>query len=87
MEKKILDLETLTDKELLNELADRILAYEESGLEMWKWRNERGYSEEDCEESSEWQEWDDLKTEHDDDWCRIRECVRFIKGDETLMQC
>jgi len=87
MEKKIIDLATLTDKELLDELANRLIAYDKSGTEMFMWRTERGYSEEDCEESSEWQEWDDLKTEHDDDWCRIRECVRFIKGDDTLMAC
>jgi len=87
MEKKILDLATLTDKELLQELADRLIAYDKSGTEMFMWRMERGYSEEDCEESSEWQEWDDLKTEHDEDWCRVRECVRFIKKDDSLWEC
>ena len=87
MEKKIVDLSTLTDKELLQELADRLIAHEKSGTEMFMWRKERGYSEEDCEESSEWQEWDDLKAEHDDDWCRVRECVRFIKKDDTLWEC
>lgn len=87
MEKEIKDFEKMSAGELLNELTDRILAYEDSGLEMWKWRNERGYSEEDCEESSEWQEWDDLKAEHDEDWCRIRELVRFIKKDDTIWEC
>lgn len=87
MEKEIKDFEKMSAEELLNELTDRILTYEDSGLEMWKWRNERGYSEEDCEESSEWQEWDDLKAEHDEDWCRIRELVRFIKKDDTIWEC
>lgn len=85
--KKVVDLADLTDKELLQELADRLIAHEESGNRMFMWRTERGYSEEDCEESSEWQEWEDLKTDHDEDWCRVRECVRFIKKDDTIWEC
>ena len=87
MKKKIVDLEKLTDKELLNELADRLLAEQKSKERMWEWRNKRGYSEEDCEASSEWQEWDDLKTDNDEDWCRVRECVRFIKKDDSIWEC
>jgi len=89
MEKKIVDIETLTEKELLNEFADRFLAYEESALKMWEFRNGLGYSEEDCEcaEPEVADRWDELKTEHDDDFCRCREVVRFVKGDKTLLEC
>lgn len=83
MEKKIVDLEKLTAEELLNELADRLIAHEESGLRLSQWKAENNYSEEDGFNA----EYDDLKTDHDEDWCRIREVVRFIKGDNTIWEC
>ena len=83
MKKKIVDLEKLTAVELLNELADRLIAHEKSGLRLLQWKAENNYSEEDEFNA----EYDDLKTDHDEDWCRIREVVRFIKGDNTIWEC
>ena len=83
MKKKIVDLEKLTAKELLNELADRLIAHEESSNRLAQWKAENNYSED--EEFNA--EYDDLKTDHDEDWCRIREVVRFIKGDDTIWEC
>lgn len=83
MEKKIIDLATLTSEQLLQEFADRFLAHEESGTKLFMWQTENNYSPED--EYNE--EYAELKMEHDEDWVRCRECVRFIKKDDTLLQC
>ena len=47
MEKKVIDLETLTDKQLLEEFADRVMAYEESTSALNRWKKENNYSEDD----------------------------------------
>ena len=83
MEKKIVDLATLTPEQLLQEFADRFLAYNESSTKLFLWQTENNYSPE--EEFNE--EYADLKMECDEDWVRCRECVRFIKKDDELLWC
>lgn len=83
MEKKIIDLETLTDKQLLEEFADRVMAYEESTNALNRWKDENDYSEDDEFNY----EFADLKIDNDEDFCRVREVIRFIKKDETIWEC
>ena len=83
MEKKVIDLETLTDKQLLEEFADRVMAYEESTSALNRWKKENHYSEDDDFNY----EFDDLKIDNDEDFCRVREVIRFIKKDETIWEC
>ena len=80
MEKKIVDLENLTDKQLLEEFADRVMAYEESTNVLNRWKEENDYSDEDEFDS----EFADLKMDNDEDFCRVREVIRFIKKDDTI---
>lgn len=89
-EKKIVDLEKLTPRELLEELVNRLVVYEESGTRLSKWVGRHNYNPDEefidgYEDLNE--EYDDLKTDHDEDWCRVREIVRFVKGDDTLWTC
>lgn len=76
MEKKIVDLSTLTDRELLQELADRLIAEQKSREAQFVSELDNG-GDADAE----------LTMAHDEDWCRVRECVRFIKGDDTIWEC
>ena len=76
MEKKIVDLETLSDRELLEELVDRLLVEHESGLKKYNSELDNG-GEADPE----------LTMDNDEDWCRIREVVRFVKKDNTIWEC
>ena len=82
-EKRIVDLEKLTPNELLEELVDRLIDHEESGTRLSEWVRTHDYDSDG--EFNE--EYDNLKTDHDEDWCRVREVVRFVKGDDTLWQC
>ena len=89
-EKRIVDLEKLTPEELLDELVDRLIDYEESGTRLSEWVGKHNYDPDDefIDEYNDLnEEYDDLKTDHDEDWCRVREVVRFVKGDDTLWQC
>lgn len=82
-EKRIVDLEKLTPKELLEELVDRLIDHEESGTRLSEWVMTHDY-----DPDGEFNEkYDDLKADYDEDWCRVREVVRFVKGDDTLWQC
>lgn len=87
--KEIKDLVTLTDKELLAEFADRYLAYEESATKMFMFRHNLGLSEENCEnsEGEVFEEWENLRMEHDEDFCLLREITRFVKKDDSLLAC
>lgn len=78
------DLGTLTDKELLEEFADRVLAYEDAKTKTFVWKLENNFSEEDCDFNEEYA---DLKIDEDEKFCLVRECVRFVKNDETLLLC
>ena len=78
------DLGTLTDKELLEEFADRVLAYEDAKTKTFVWKLENNFSEEDCDFNEEYA---DLKIDEDEKFCLVRECVRFVKKDNTLLQC
>lgn len=84
MAKEITDLSTLTDAQLLAEFADRVLAYEKSADRLAEWEADRkvgGVLTLDDEMSDERS---DLVLDHDDDYCRLREIVRFVKRDDTI---
>lgn len=76
MKKKIIDLETLSDRELLEELVNRLLVEHESALKKYNSELDNG-GDADPE----------LAMDNDEDWCRIREVVRFVKKDNTIWEC
>lgn len=105
MEKKVVNLESLTDNELLQEFADRVMAYEKSLMELHQVELERAKSEgtndtvmdalgyvpdycgtEEVDEEEE-ERYNELKMENDNDFCRVREIVRFVKKDDTIWEC
>jgi hypothetical protein len=81
------DLENLTDKELLEEFADRYLAYEESQSKTLMWKLDHGYSDDSSLDYEHSEEYQNLMMEEDEKFCLLRECVRFVKKDNTLLQC
>ena len=86
MEKEIKDFEKMSAEELLMELTDRLIVEQKSKDRMTGYLIDHRWSEEDAEEVGE-DEWYDLKNDNDEDWCRIRELVRFIKKDDTIWEC
>lgn len=78
------DLGTLTDRELLEEFADRVLAYEEAKAKTFVWKLEHDIFGDEYECNPDYQ---DLKMDEDEKFCLVRECVRFVKNDETLLWC
>lgn len=86
MEKEIKDFEKMSAEELLMELTDRLIVEQKSKDRMTEYLVNHGWNEEDAEEVGG-DEWYELKNDNDEDWCRIRELVRFIKKDDTLWEC
>ena len=86
MEKEIKDFEKMTEKELLVELADRLVVEQKSKERMTEYLADRGWTSDDADEMDE-PEWADLKMDNDEDWCRVRELVRFVKKDDTIWEC
>ena len=82
-EKVVADLESMTDRELLEELVERIVAYEGSQLELHDYERKHGGAESlyDDERYSE------LSMEADEDFCRVREVVRLVKNDPEFWLC
>lgn len=82
MNNEIIDCEKLTDKELLNEFANRVIAYN-------RLKDEELNIIEDHPNRDVWD--DEMKNEYrnliieiDDAWVRVRECIRIIKKDESF---
>lgn len=86
MEKEIKDFEKMSAEELLMELTDRLIVEQKSKDRMTEYLVNKGWNEEDAEDVGG-DEWYELKNDNDEDWCRIRELVRFIKKDDTLWTC
>ena len=95
--KPMTDLATLTKDELLEVFANRYLAYEESQLRLHEWEKENAWNE-DSEfnaclasatelEHKRLDEHNSLVIENDENFCLVRECVRFIKKDDSLLAC
>lgn len=95
--KPMTDLATLTKDELLEVFADRYLAYEESQLNLHEWERENAWDD-DSEfnaclasatelEHKRLGEHNTLLIKNDENFCLVRECVRFIKKDDTLLEC
>lgn len=76
MKKKIVDLSTLTDRELLEELVDRLIVEQKS-------REAKFISELDHGGDAD----PELTLDNDEDWCRVREVVRFVKKDDSIWIC
>lgn len=86
MEKEIKDFEKMSAEELLMELTDRLIVEQKSKDRMTEYLVNHEWNEEDAEEVGG-DEWYELKNDNDEDWCRIRELVRFIKKDDSLWEC
>ena len=95
--KPMVDLATLTKDELLEVFADRYLAYEESQAKLHEWEREYAWDE-DSEfnaclasatelEQERLMEHNNLVIKNDENFCLVRECVRFIKKDDSLLEC
>ena len=91
------DLGTLTERELLEVFADRVLAYEETNSELHSWEKEYDWNdayEADCEDEGASESdkqnlatHEKLKWANDENFCLVRECIRFIKGDNEILAC
>ena len=70
---------------LLDRLVARVIAYDRSQDELVSWLRRRleragvDYEEESAHER--------IKIRHDGNFCRVREVLREITGDEYLLQC
>jgi hypothetical protein len=91
------DLDRMTDRRLLEEFADRVLAYENSQTALHEWERENAWAEDSefnaCLASATDREHEllmkhnSLVLENDENFCRVRECVRLIKKDDSLLEC
>lgn len=89
MEKKIIDLASLTDSELLQEFADRAIAYQASTERLDEFKREHDCTcGDDCGgECGAFAKYQDLVIDNDDNFCRLREVVRFVKQDDEIWMC
>ena len=93
-EKKVVDLERLSSVELLHELVERLCAYRKSKETLLEWEQRNDWNDEmewrcSAESAPECDKrmfdfHEDLKMDNDEDYCRVREVVRFVKGDDHL---
>ena len=75
-----LPLEEMTDRQLLEELVERLLKHQSCYDRM----DELDGLASDVRQG---EEWENLMFECDNQWCRVREIVRFVKGDDSLWTC
>ena len=87
MENTEKDLEKMTTEELLAALVERLDAEFKSEARLSGWLAEKGWTKEDAEENDEDGEYCDLVMACDNDWCRVREIVRLVKGDPDMWMC
>lgn len=82
---KIVDCEKLTDKELLEEFANRVIVYDGLKDDELNFLGEHPDQAFWTDEQDE--EYEDLKIEIDNAWVRVRECIRVIKKDKEFWAC
>ena len=72
----------------INDFADRVVAMIRSECELLGFLHEHPLCVRDEFSSHEESKlYDDVKLKHDNDFCRVREMLREIKNDESLLLC
>ena len=72
----------------IDEFANRVVAMINSECELLGFLHEHPLCARDEFASDEESNlYDDIKSKHDNDFCRVREMLREIKSDETLLLC
>ena len=75
-------------QEQIKEFADRVLSMISSECELLGFLHEHPLCvREEFSSDEESKLYDDIKLKHDNDFCRVREMLREIKNDETLLLC
>ena len=75
-------------QEKVNEFADRVVAMIRSECTLLGFLHEHPLCVRDEFSSHEESKlYDDVKLKHDNDFCRVREMLREIKNDESLLLC
>lgn len=80
-----IDLATLSADELLQEFAHRVEDYDhlkDDELRILDDHPNRDFWDDELEK-----EYEELKADIDNAFCRVRECIRLIYGDENYMWC
>ena len=72
----------------MNELADRVIAMIESECELLTFLQKHPLCVNDYTPSpEEYNQYENVKLKHDNDFCRVREMLREIKNDKNLLLC
>lgn len=72
----------------IDEFADRVVAMINSECELLGFLHDHPLCVRDEFSSDEENKlYDDIKLKHDNDFCRVREMLREIKNDESLLLC
>ena len=71
-----------------NELADRVIAMIESECELLAFLQKHPLCiNDDAQSPEEYNQYENVKLKHDNDFCRVREMLREIKNDKNLLLC
>ena len=72
----------------MNELADRVIAMIESERELLGFLQKHPLCiNDDAPSPEEYNQYENVKLKHDNDFCRVREMLREIKNDKNLLLC